>query len=115
MSEPEMKIAEYGYNNYFTFSIYMTRDSTIYERSDYTSLMFLGDVSALYGALQIAIAVLLRYVLRIDLLLDNSILNSVFRKDKPFKYPGVFESKILRKIGQRRINKELDIEKFLRK
>jgi hypothetical protein len=95
--------------------IQMTRDRTIYDRSDYTFLQFLGDISALYDAIHIGISILLVYGLQIGTILDNSILNRVFKKSKPFTYPRLCTNKRFRKIGQRRIDRELDIEHFIRK
>jgi hypothetical protein len=78
-------------------------------------LQFLGDVSALYSAIHTAIAVLLIYGLKIGMLYDNHLLNAIFKLKKKFKYPGFCSEKVLKKVGLRRIDKELDIEEFIKK
>lgn len=58
----------------------MSRDQTQTERTDYSFLQFMGDASAVYGALHAVGHVLLFTFLRADVVLDTHLLNAIFRK-----------------------------------
>jgi hypothetical protein len=64
---------------YCSIKIDVTLDQTYYDRSDYTSLQFLGDIGAVYSALYVILGACLAYGFRIPLLMDNHLLNGVFK------------------------------------
>lgn len=115
-------------------------DHMIISRTDYTVLTYIGDVGALLGTLQLISGVILVNVLQINILAENDMLNSVFRlrrkhhktdhfkltycewlcREIPRKYLlGCYfkkreRSHYLREIGNRRIERQLDMVHFLR-
>lgn len=65
---------------HFQLDFKMSRDQIAYDRHDYTALSFLADVSALLGA-QYTIAYFMIFtVLQTGVLLDNHIINVIFRQ-----------------------------------
>lgn len=56
---------------------------TSYDRDEYTSLQAIGDVSALYQALHILVSGVLFFVFRINVKLENHLINGVFRARSP--------------------------------
>lgn len=87
-SRAQLEPEDNRYSTLFKFNMHLTRDVLVYERDEYTILEFIGDVSALYQALQMIGYSILLYVLRLDVLVQNKLLNSVFRKvddTKPYR------------------------------
>jgi hypothetical protein len=113
----------------------MTNDKVVYERSDYTLLQFLGDVSALYGAAYMIAHFLAFTVLQTGVLLENHLINGIFRsrevKDRTSHISHTFENWLMSislimcrkrsryrdftKIGIRRLDSHLDIVHLVRK
>jgi hypothetical protein len=131
--------------NLAQLNFFLSLDRVAIERSDYTLLNFLGDISATFGALSSIVGIFLVNVLRIQTMFDSYLINKVFRYKKPgnnqlktlklsysswlcnkiCKVIGPFSkfcnqsnfSKLdhkMRKIGTRRIDRELDIARFIR-
>ena len=46
-------------------------------------MQFIGDIGAFYGALYGISTIILNYFCRIDVLLDNHLLKSIFRQKVP--------------------------------
>ena len=70
----------------FKIEFMMSKDHVVYDRTDYTTLEFLGDVSALYGAVY-AIAHFLAFtVLKTGVLLDNHLINGIFKNQTKFTF-----------------------------
>lgn len=112
-------------------------------RQVYTILDVIGDVGALYDSLNLIWALVLAYIFKISILLENIILQTVFRlkeselKLKPFTlsywswfsdaFRGLLysifcclkkgkstQSERIRAVGLRRVENELDAAKFIR-
>ena len=106
-------------------------------RSDYSLFQFLGDVGALYGTLEIIFNFLLKTVFQIGVLVEQKIISGVFRlrqKSKPLiirrlkityldwlcSFVVCLKSRrkklksMARAQGLRRIERELDIVRFIR-
>lgn len=66
---------------------------TSYDRDEYTSLQFIGDVSALYQALYIIVSSLLFYGFSINVKLQNHLINGIFRAKKPDESMGTVHLK----------------------
>lgn len=60
---------------YFSFDITMSRDQVIYERADYTILMLLGDVTALFEGLYLTGFFVMFGILQGKVLRDNYVIN----------------------------------------
>ena len=59
--------------------VFQTRETISYERTQLSFLTLLGDIGALQSAL-FDIATLILGYLKIGLVLDNSLINSIFRQ-----------------------------------
>ena len=126
--------------------IFLTKHKTTISRQSYTFLTFIGDVGALQGTLTLIFGSVLVNVLRIDILLENDLISSVFRKRKVGDGFGVQKfaltymqwlrsyigglcllvvcrccgycsksrQEMIRAVGSRRIERELDITRFIR-
>lgn len=108
-----------------------------YERNVYTVLNFLGDVGALMSVLTGFVSLMLYKVVQLDLLWENHVINNVFRKrpktdfDKPAPIQIDFFSALRaqlcsmrvckndqfrkRKALIRRIERELDVSRYVRR
>jgi hypothetical protein len=62
---------------YLTFGRDLSLQIT--ERTDYTMLQFIGDVSALYSALHSIALFLLSYVFHFEILIEDFLINRIFR------------------------------------
>jgi hypothetical protein len=70
-------------NTLAQINFFLTLDRVVIERSDYTLLMFLGDTSATFGALQSIVGIFLLNIIRIQTMFDSYLINSVFKYKKP--------------------------------
>lgn len=66
--------------NLFEVDIGLSVDSLAYDRSNYTLLQFLGDIGALSSALFTIGGFILTIFFQIDIILENHLLNEVFRE-----------------------------------
>jgi hypothetical protein len=68
------------YDWYFRFDMTISRNIVFYEKGDYTSLMLLGDVTALFEGLFMIGSFIMFALLQIKVMKDNYIINQVFRQ-----------------------------------
>ena len=61
----------------------LSNDKYVYQRSNYSFLNFLGDVSALFDALGTIATVFLSFIIKYGVILDTYLVNSIFRLRKP--------------------------------
>jgi hypothetical protein len=73
-----------GFNlkSLFTFELKVSTSSCEIGRENYTFLQFIGDVGALHSTLFTLIELFLSYVLSYGVLLDNHLINGLFRLQK---------------------------------
>lgn len=117
--------------NYFTAHFVMNRNHDVFSRSNYTLLALLGDVGAVLDTLQKICAFLLLSIFKIGVLLENHLISGIFKKGLPnYKvkkirlsycnwlcwvlcFPLCFmkrnEQNKIRDVGNRRIERELDV------
>ncbi len=119
----------------------LSLDKILYERTNYSLLNLVGDIGALYSTLA-GIASFILKLIRTDVVMENHLINKVFT-ERPLYHTQTFkhlkitycdwikqvpyglcpnwrllrEHRItkLRKVGLRRIERELDIARFIRK
>lgn len=126
--------------NYATAHFVMNDNHMFITRTDYTFLTYIGDVGALLGTLQLISSVILTNLLQINILAENDLLSQVFRSRKNNLKTAKFKltycewlskeflrnkilccykfkkerSHLIREVGNRRIERSLDMVHFLR-
>ena len=143
LSEAKIFPAETDANGegiFYKFKLLRSRNINIYGQSVTTSLQLLGDVGAVYSTLWSLFSIFLFIFLKVDVVSQNLLLNGIFervesenmhkskfsylqfvvsesghiimccRKKSRFRHP-----RNDRRVGLRRIERQLDIIRFLRK
>lgn len=122
-------------------NIVVSPDHTYIVRNQYTFLAWIGDVGALFDALQQIAGIFFVALFKIKVLLDNDLISAIFRKREPksmrmvkvklsytdwlcenFKqyclrcwcFRKKRRSRLIRDVGNRRIERNLDVAYFIR-
>jgi hypothetical protein len=68
-----------SYDALFYVNFKLTNNAVFYDRGEYSSLQFLGDVSALFEALMLIATAFLYWLWQIQVKLQNQVINGVYR------------------------------------